>query len=69
MSMQDLKSSTKPLRWVANVIERSPDLLAIGGGMIGVALIAGVIIVGLHERQNSFRVMAPAEQGDSASYR
>jgi len=37
--------------------------------MIGVALIAGVIFVGLHDRQNSFRVMTPAEQGDSASYR
>ena len=56
----------KPLRWVAGVLERSGDLVALGGGMIGIALILAVVLVGVHQRQTSFRVMAPAEQGENA---
>jgi hypothetical protein len=63
---QDRISRGKPLRWVAGVLERSGDLVALGGGMIGIALILAVVIVGLHERQTSFRAMVPAEQGENA---
>jgi len=58
-------SSGKPLRWVSGVFERSGDLLALGGGMIGLALIVAVVVVGLHERQTSFRSMTLAQQGDT----
>lgn len=69
MSIQDLRSIGKQPRWVAAILEKSPDLLAIGGAMIGAALVVGIVIVGLHERQTSFRAMAPVEQGESTSYR
>jgi hypothetical protein len=65
MTFQGRISRGKPVRWVAGVLERSGDLVALGGGMIGVALIVGVVLVGLHERQTSFRTMAPSEQGES----
>jgi hypothetical protein len=55
----------KPLRWVAGVLERSSDLVALGAGMMGMALIVAVVLLGLHERQTSFRAMAPAEQGET----
>lgn len=55
-------SRGKPQRWVAGVLESSGDLLALGGGMVGLALIVAVVIVGLHERQTSFRSMTPAQQ-------
>jgi hypothetical protein len=63
---QDRKSRGKPLRWVAGVLERSGDLVALGGGMIGIALILAVVLIGVHERQTSFRAMAPAGQGENA---
>ena len=53
-------------RWIAHIIDRSGDLLALGGGIIGIALIAAVILVGVHERQAPFRAMTPAEQGNAA---
>jgi hypothetical protein len=56
----------KPARWVA---ERSSDLVAIGGGMMGLALIVAVVLVGLHERQTSFRSISPAEYTPGASDR
>jgi hypothetical protein len=59
----------KPVRWVAGVLERSGDLVAIGGGMIGLALIVAVVVVGLHERQTSFRTISTPESADDASYR
>ena len=55
----------KPLRWVTGVLERSSDLVALGAGMIGIALIVAVVVLGLHERQTSFRAMAPAEQAET----
>jgi hypothetical protein len=64
--VQDRISREKPLRRVAAVFERSGDLIALGGGMIGLALIVGVIIVGLHERETSFRSMTPAHHSDTA---
>jgi hypothetical protein len=64
--LQDRISRGKPLRWVAGVLERSGDLVALGGGMIGIMLILAVVLVGLHERQTSFRAIAPAEQGENA---
>ena len=68
--MQDTRSREKPARWVAAVSQRSGDLLALGGGMIGIALIAGVILIGVHERQTSFRSMSPAaEQGQISPYK
>jgi hypothetical protein len=66
MTIHDRISRGRPLRWVAGVLERSGDLVALGGGMIGIALIVGVVLVGLHQRQTSFRVMAPAEQGETS---
>jgi hypothetical protein len=39
--------------------------LVLGGGMIGLALIVVVILVGLHERQTSFRAISPATHGDT----
>jgi hypothetical protein len=62
---QDRISRGNPLRWVAGVFERSTDLLALGGGMIGLALIVAVIIVGLHERQTSLRSTTPAQHSDT----
>ncbi|HXP77744.1 MAG TPA: hypothetical protein VN823_26655 [Stellaceae bacterium] len=53
-------------RRVARIFERAGDLVALGGGMIGMALIVAVVLVGLHERQTPFRVMAPAPQGTTA---
>ena len=68
--VQDTRSRGKPPRWVAAVSERSGDLLVLGGGMIGVALIAAVILIGVHQRQTSFRSMSPAaEQGQISPYR
>jgi len=64
--IQDRISREKPLRRVAAVFERSGDLIALGGGMIGLVLIVGVIIIGLHERQTSFRSTTPAHHGDTA---
>jgi hypothetical protein len=64
--VQDRISREKPLRRVAAVLERSGDLIALGGGMIGLVLIVGVIIIGLHERQTSFRSTTPAHYGDTA---
>jgi hypothetical protein len=66
MTFQGRISRGKSARWVVGVLERSGDLVALGGGMIGVVLIVGVVLVGLHERQTSFRTMSPAEQGESA---
>jgi len=66
MTIQDRISRGRPLRWVAGLLERSGDLVALGGGMIGIVLIVGVVLVGLHQRQTSFRVMAPAEQGETS---
>lgn len=63
--IQDNIPRGKPLRWIAGVLEKSGDLVALGGGMIGIALIAAVVLVGLHERQTSFRATAPAEQGET----
>jgi len=63
---QDSKPRTNAVRWVAGLLEGSGDLVALGGGMIGAAVIVAVILVGLHERQTSLRVMAPAEQEQSA---
>jgi len=63
---QDRKSRTKAVRWVAGLLEGSGDLVALGGGMIGAAVIIAVILVGLHERRTSLRIMAPAEQGQIA---
>lgn len=58
----------KPVRWVAGVLERSGDLVVLGGGMIGLALIVAVVLVGLRERETSFRAMSP-EYAQGASYR
>jgi hypothetical protein len=63
--VQDRIPRGKPLRWVAGVLERSGDLLALGGGMIGLALIVAVVLVGLHERQTSFRSTTPAQYSDT----
>src|SRR5437763_14274051 len=63
--LQDRLSRGKPLRWMHGVLERSGDLVALGGGMIGIALILAVVLVGLHERQTPFRAMSPSEQGQS----
>ena len=59
--LQDRTRLGKPVRWVADVLERSGDVLAIGGGMIGLALIVAVIVVGIHERQSSFRSTSQAD--------
>ena len=64
--VQDRISREKPLRRVAAVFERSGDLIALGGGMIGLVLIVGVIIVGLHERQTSFRSTTTAHYSDTS---
>lgn len=58
-----------PVRWVAGVLERSSDLVPIGGGLIGLALIVAVVVVGLHERQSSFRSSSPAEYSETGSSR
>ena len=62
---QERISAGKRLRWVAGAFERSGDLLALGGGMIGLALIVGVVLVGLHERQTSFRSTTSAHYADT----
>jgi len=46
------------VRWVAGVLERSHDVVVLGGGMIGLALIVGIVVVGIHERQSSFRAIS-----------
>jgi hypothetical protein len=53
--LQNRTGLPESVRRVAGALERSRDLLAIGGGMIGLALIVGVIVIGIHERQSSFR--------------
>lgn len=58
-----------PLRWVTGVLERSSDLVPIGGGLIGLALIVAVVVVGLHERQSSFRSSSPVEYSETGSSR
>jgi hypothetical protein len=64
--IQDRTARGKPLRWVAQAIERSGDLLPLGAGVFGVALIVAVMLVGWHERQAPVRTMTPPmEQGDS----
>ncbi len=50
----------KPVRWVAGVLERSRDLVVLGGGMIGLALIVAVVVVGIHEREGSLRSTSQA---------
>lgn len=69
MTFQDRITRGKPLRWVAGVFEKSGDLVTLGAGMIGMVLIVGVVVVGLHERQTSFRAISPAEQGEHTPYR
>jgi hypothetical protein len=58
----------KPARWVAGVLEKSGDLAVLGGGMIGLALIVAMVLVGLHERHSSFRSVSPPEYAQGASY-
>lgn len=58
-----------PVRWVTGVLERSSDLVPIGGGLIGLALIVAVVAVGLHERQSSFRSATPTEYSEGGSSR
>lgn len=57
----------KPARWVTGVLERSRDLVVLGGGMIGLALIVGVIIIGIHERQSSLRSTSQSYAQESPS--
>jgi hypothetical protein len=52
---------------VAGVLERSSDLVLIGGGLIGLALIVAVVVVGLHERQSSLRSTSPTEYSEGSS--
>ena len=59
----------KPLRWLAGLLEKSSDLMVLGGGMIGLGVIVAVILVGLHERQTSVRSISPAQSADDASHR
>ena len=59
----------KPVRWLSGVLEKSSDLMVLGGGMIGLALVIGVILVGLHERQTSVRSISPTQAADDAAYR
>jgi hypothetical protein len=58
---QERTGLPKPMRWVVDALGRSSDLVAIGGGMLGLVLIVAIVIVGLHERQISFRATAPTE--------
>ncbi len=58
----------KPMRWIAGILERSSDLVALGGGAIGLALIVAVVLFGLHERQTSLRSTSRAEYAQGASY-
>ena len=55
------------MRWVARVLERSSDLVPITGSLIGLALIVAVVVVGLHERQSSFRSASPTEYSETGS--
>ena len=56
----------KPVRWVAGVLERSGDLAVLGGGLIGLLLVIAVIVVGLHERETSFRSTSQPDYTASA---
>jgi hypothetical protein len=60
---------TSPVRWVTGVLERSRDLVVLGGGMIGLALIVGIIVVGVHERHSSFRSSTPASYAQESPSR
>ena len=52
---------------MSGVLEKSSDLLPIGGGLIGLALIVAVVVIGLHERQSSFRSASPTEYSEGGS--
>ena len=66
---QDRTRLGKRARWVGSVFERRGDLMAIGSGVIGLAVIVAVILFGLHERQTSFRSVSSAESARDVSYR
>jgi hypothetical protein len=59
----------KPVRWVTGVLERSRDAVVLGGGMIGLAFIVGIIVIGVHERESSFRSTSPSVSAEDAPAR
>ena len=67
--MEDTMRLKKPVRWLAGVLQRSGDLVAIGGGMLGLALIVAVVLVGLHERQTSLRSVSTPQSTENGSFR
>ena len=64
---QNRSQERTPKNWMSGVLEKSSDLLPVGGGLIGLALIVAVVIVGLHERQSSFRSASPTEYSEGGS--